>query len=255
MTSDDVKAAMLTHALYRLHAKAAITEYGGHGMDGIADVFMLTDADFTHEFEVKVAAGDLAGELAAIEYIKAKQLTLGETPPEKPRSLSKLPKHNNYLGYGHEMYANMVLRPNYFSFVVPVELEKRALIAIEGTPYGLYAVTSREYRESYWFDVECKRRAKRIHNDKATSQIHANILRKACTEVQLLRSSSVKRCTGCRKILPKRCDDCEKTIRDRRQYRKDHDACWAYMESLPESERKGAFGRCMEERKAQRVVS
>lgn len=249
---------MLTHILYRLKNRAAVTEYGGSGVVGIADVFALGDNDQTHEFEVKVDAGDLAGEIEAIKYLvaRASQPTLSDTVLPT-RQLSKTSKHNIYLGEENEVYRMIQRRPNKFSFVVPPSLEDKALSGLTGTPYGLYVVEEVSYRQfgslqasapHLYYEPVCKRKAKRIHKDVAKNEVINNIVRKACTEVEILRRKLAdgRVCTQCPTVLSKRCPKCEEKIKKSRSYTKNSNACWAEVASLPPNEQGVAFNKCME---------
>lgn len=252
ITSDDIKAAMLTHVLYRLHSNAAVTEYGGEGVIGIADVFAYLESGFTHEFEVKVSAADLAGELATIKYLVGKRsLQLGEATPEPPRGLSKTSKHNIYLGEKVDVYAQfgMQHRPNRFSYVVPPELEEKAKASLEGTPYGLYVATARSYGETVLWEPECKKKAGYIHKDRANAAVLKHILKKACTEVEVLRREKAKgrRCTKCLKGLPGRCENCDNSIKESREYNRKAAKCWLVVKDMDFGpERTKAYQECMD---------
>lgn len=209
--SKELKGRMLTHMLYRLHYAAAITEYGGRGSYGIADLYGITDAGFTHEFEVKVDRGDLMGELKAIKFHSAPQQKIGE----ERVVMSKSGKHGSYLsGYKHggsAEYEYGVGRPNKFSFVVTEALAPLAKEWLKGTPYGIFQVCDG--------GPECIKKADYLHKEKAGQVVWMNILRKACTEVETLRGKDFgNRCSHCEARMPGRCDKCEGDIaKSRRQ--------------------------------------
>ena len=238
----DIKATMLTHALYRLHFAAAVTEYGGSGVIGIADIFGLLASGFTHEFEVKVSKSDLAGELKAIEYWKkSDQLSINQTD-HRYAPVSKGGKHHIYLRGDHQVYSSMPRRPNKFSFVVPFDLQEYARKGIEGTPYGLFCIDIHENGGHPYSDVGCQKKAGYLHKEKSRDEVAANILRKACTEVEVLRGqlAAGKRCTKCHKSMPTRCDSCDLSIKKERAYRKNSDLCFKEIEKTGES-----FAVCM----------
>lgn len=175
---------MLWHALYRLHATAAVTEYGGKGVDGIADVYGITESGYSYEIEVKCSKNDLAGELEAIRHIQAWNAapTLGEKPMPK-RSMSKRLKHEVYLSGTYPWRI-----PNRFYFVVPIDLREYALKALEGTPYGLFSVNSTPTSLGSQEWVSEDKDARHLHKEKVSDEVKENILRKSCTEIAALRA-------------------------------------------------------------------
>lgn len=184
MNAHDLKAEMLTHMLYRLKFTAAVTEYGGRGLIGIADVFGILGSGYTHEFEVKVSKADLAGELRAIEYWTKPEEVRGPLFEQShaKTALSKGGKHHIYLCGDRDTYTGVYARiPNKFSFVTPWDLKEVALEAIHGTPYGLYVIQHHENGGHPWSDVICAKVAKNLHKEKAHDEVASNILRKACT--------------------------------------------------------------------------
>lgn len=239
MNSKEVKAEMLSHALYRLHYMAAVTEYGGKGVMGVADIFTVHTSGYTHEFEVKVTKADLAGEIETIQYLLNAQTELGQEPK---KYFAKSDKHRIYLnGPRTELYKDFALRPNKFSFVVPVELSEYAKAALKSTPYGLYVVTS---------GPECYLKADFLHKDKVESEVLENILHKACIEVDTLRRQVARGsvCPGCYSKLPGRCESCDNRIKNERKYRKASNVCFAKVEGVPYGEeRSNAFKACMTE--------
>lgn len=246
MNAKEVKADMLGHVLYRLRYAAAITEYGGVGSYGIADIFGMQESGFTHEFEVKVSRSDLAGELNAIEYwTRPEQLAIGD-PGHRSAPVAKGGKHCAYLKgvLGPLAYAMKI--PNKFSFVVPAELREFAKDGLKNSPYGLYVIDG---------DPSCVKRAEYLHKEKATEQIRMNILRKASGEVASLRRQVLEgmKCTGCYKSLSTRCEVCAMQIKDRRDYKRRSDACWKKVDHLPENERGPAFTACLLEEKGKTI--
>lgn len=194
MKSQELKAAMLSHMLYRLHHIGAVTEYGGKGVHGIADCFGITEAGLTYEFEVKCSRADLMGELNAIEYILSEK-TLFKSE-ERPKTFSKGLKHKVYLKPESISYTWIKENaPNYFSFVVPEKLRAIANEKLKNTPYGLYIVFWHENGNYPYFEVSCDKRGKRLHDAKVTNEQIFNILRKNSVEVQCLRSNGAKDAT------------------------------------------------------------
>lgn len=254
MNAHDLKAEMLTHMLYRLKFDAAITEYGGRGTIGNADVFGILPSGFTHEFEVKVSKADLAGELRAIEYWKKPEDL--RTPlfeeGKKIVPLSKGGKHHIYLRGDRDVYTGIFSRvPNKFSFVVPENLVRYAEAALADTPYGLFMVDIHENGGHPYADVGCIKKAGYLHKEKAHDEIAANILRKACTEIEVLRRQAAKgkRCTKCYSPLPGRCEKCELSIKRDRDYRRRQNQCWKEIEQSGET-----FQVCMARKEAEEKI-
>lgn len=222
MRSSEIKAEILSHMLYRLRFKAVVTEYGGVGVSGIADVFGITDSGYTHEFEVKVSKSDLMGELEAIRSMFNSPRLLGKSQ----RHISKGSKHNLYLGksLNQETWDQVFVRPNCFSFAVPSVLSDFAKEFLSNTPYGLYVITLHENGGHPWTEVFCEKKAAKLHKNKPPSDVHENITRKACSEVAVLRAKIRKGniCTHCDSVLPSRCDGCEKKIAGNRAYNRAH---------------------------------
>lgn len=198
MTSKELKASVLFYMLYGLHFMAAVTEYGGVGVEGIADCFGITTADLSHEIEVKVSKQDLAGELAAIKYHIKHRIPVRdeanhgmqsffedrpdnskavEPPPQKAR---KGAKHWFYLvkeGNGHSWR----LKPNRFSFAVPSELIGYAKGELDGTPYGLIEVNK-------YGACSCIKKAEYLHKEKVKDVVLRKLLHKTSTEIQNCRA-------------------------------------------------------------------
>ncbi len=220
MKSQELKADILSHVMYRLQYEGAVTEYGGKGVSGVADVFALRKTGYTHEFEVKVTKTDLMGELKSIQYIVEKQQRIDEEPKIRPHA--KYPKHNAYMenAEGQKIYWKHY-RPNQFSFVVTEALVDFAKEGVKGSPYGVYMVNKVE--------VKCVVRAGYLHKDKADILLVKNMMRKAATEVEYTRRELANglRCTSCEELLRTRCKECEEKMRKERKYRKDSARCYA----------------------------
>ncbi len=168
MKAAEVKASILSHALYRLHFVAAITE-SGHGCAGIADVLGILESGYTVEFEVKTSKADLMGELKSIAALVQKVDLFAD--PSKKVNVAKYPKHNSYLN-NTGMYSHMLeleMRPNKFFFAVPEALEEIAKKGLVGTPYGLYSVDS-------YGNAACKKRGDLLHDRKASERLRLKIL-------------------------------------------------------------------------------
>lgn len=202
-----MKAHVLFYMLYRLHFMAAVTEYGGVGCEGIADLYGITDADLTHEIEVKVSRADLMGELVAIRYHVEEKLADALVHPsgmplfgikpdaEKaqkpaPPQARKGTKHWWYLRnegnvqkseWGNEYWRQ---KPNRFSFAVPPALAAIAKEYLKGTPYGLIVVTAA-------YDVSTVKKAEYLHKEKVSDKVLRKILHKTSTEIQSVRSELV----------------------------------------------------------------
>lgn len=191
MTSRELKAEVLFYMLYRLHFMAAVTEYGGVGCEGIADLFGITGADLTHEIEVKVSKADLMGEIAAIKYHLQEKLppTMWGGRPEHreppPKNIRKSTKHWWYLVKEGAGYEDWRRKPNRFSFAVPRELEEIAKQELKGTPYGLIVVGGA-------YVVSTEKKAEYLHKEKVNDAVLRKVLHKSCTEIQSLRSAAIK---------------------------------------------------------------
>lgn len=202
MTSKEMKAHLLFYMLYRLHFMAAVTEYGGVGTDGIADLYGITSADLSHEIEVKVSKQDLAGELQAIKYhvknrIPARSVhntgmmsdIFGSRPDTEkvveppPRGARKGTKHWWYLCETAQS-GDWRVKPNRFSFAVTPALKDFALAELKETPYGLIVV-----KEAY--DVVTVKKADYLHKEKVSDKVLRKVLHKSCTEIQSVRQELV----------------------------------------------------------------
>lgn len=201
MTAIELKAAALFYMLYRLHFFMAVTEYGGKGCEGIADLFGINAAGFSHEFEVKVAKADLAGELRTIRWLL-------DRDEKKNCTYAKLDKHCKYFGVappgdqrqwwsdGRPPHVEVI--PNKFSFCVPPELAKYAFDELKGTRYGLVVITGS-------YDFETKKKAEYLHKEKPTQETIMKLAHKSSTEIQSLRHDLVvaqKNYAALRKQLP-----------------------------------------------------
>lgn len=193
MKSSDIKVRMLWYLLYKNYNLAGITEYGGPGVNGIADVLCVNWNHFTHEYEVKVSKADLAGELKTIQLLcdvtslfhEGKKNYLDEI-----RTFSKLDKHCHYLQRvppGEEMGFRMFGKPtdfstmpNKFSFVVPPDLKDYAKENLKNTPYGLM-VAAGDY------DLSVVKKADWLHKGKVNDETVRKIAHKSCTEMYSTR--------------------------------------------------------------------
>ena len=165
MKSKEVKAKVLEWLLYRMGYHAAFTEVQN------ADVYAITRSKYSHEFEIKINKADLMSELNCVKDITL----LGVI--NKP--YKKLWKHQKYLGKSSSHLPAVL--PNYFSFVVPTELVKTAVEILTGTPYGVYELDGGIYK---------RKKAEFLHKEKITDEQLFYLLRKASTEVEVLRSGT-----------------------------------------------------------------
>lgn len=179
MISAEVKSNLLFYLLYQRNYLACATEYGGHGSDGIADVFGISKSGMTHEFEIKVSKADLAGELHAISFEKERQQDGTLFAP--PRKAHKTSKHRFYLGNSDAHYLSPFRqKPNHFSFVVPDALADFAINACKGTPYGVLCFNQSGA-------ITSKKNVGRIHTTPVDQKTLYNFLHKLSTEVDTLR--------------------------------------------------------------------
>lgn len=218
MKSAEVKAKMLGQIMYGSHYSACVTEYGGYGVTGVADLFGIRDNGYSHEFEVKVSRQDLMGELNSIQAV------LNEGNIFEKTTISKASKHKHYIN-GSPTNPYMIFdtrRPNQFSFAVIKELEELAVEKLKGTPYGLYVVVD-DTKLTQRVDPRCVIKAKYLHKDKVDQKVYLNILRKACTEVEFTRAQLARglRCTGCYSHLPTVCEMCTATRKREAEMRKE----------------------------------
>lgn len=224
MNAKIAKAEMLAFLLYEKKYKCAVTEYGGSGTIGNADIFGFTKADFTHELEVKCSKADLAGEIASIKNLARHEdaAMLGE------RNMAKLSKHSTYLQaapQGEMPWSqrewDMTHVPSRFSFVLPPELLDYALNNLIGTPYGVYVVHEREYLGQKRYSVSEERRPEQLHKNKVTDDIKEYLLHKTSNEIQILRSKDAKgtTCTACHCDIPNRCEKCTASFKKAAEYR------------------------------------
>lgn len=229
MNSKEIKREILWYVLYRLHYLAAITEYGGKGASGIADVYGITKSGYTVEFEVKCSKSDLVGELNAIKHFFSKETLFKDAEVKK---LNKYWKHRLYNGGGNPIWhsGQLSMRPNQFYFVVTDDLGAFALEQLKDTPYGLYKMEGgglTKMKKSEYF-----------HKEKPSDEVKMNILRKACVEVETTRTQLLKGliCTGCHKSLSTCCDSCmdkkERRRLDNKKWREENKRCLAEREAL-----------------------
>lgn len=185
MKSEDLKVSMVEHCLYRLGCNGAVTEYGGKGSGGIADVYAITRAGYSIEFEIKVNKQDLLGELNAIDYIKNEHLGIQPRLEDGPReqrytgkNYSKATKHWSYLAYDSEYKVKRC--PNQFYFFVTLDLLDLAKERLKDTPYGLYVLRG---------TPECVKKADKLHREKVPEDVLINMLRKASNEILYARTA------------------------------------------------------------------
>ena len=187
MTSVEAKSYLLNYLLYKMRHHCAVTEYGREGLVGNADVFSLTNADYSNEFEIKVNRGDLLSELNTIRYIKNPPAVYD--PQEDPirqrtPSTNKLGKHSLYLS--NLGLLDIVSVPNKFYFAVPKELVELAIQRTQGTPYGVVKISDK------WFEVNIEKPAEYLHKKKVEERIKRFLLRKTSVENANLREKLLK---------------------------------------------------------------
>lgn len=161
--SVEIKERLLFFLLYRMGYHAAFTEMLN------ADVFAITRAKYTHEFEIKTSKPDLMSELNCVKEL----VMFGEAK----KSYAKNWKHTRYLGITNSVLSIEI--PNYFSFVVVPELSKTALEILATTAYGVY-----EYDGGY---IRNLKKATLLNKEKVSEKLFFYLLRKAAVEVQTLR--------------------------------------------------------------------
>jgi hypothetical protein len=73
------------------------------------------------------------------------------------------------------------------------------------------------------YDIGCKKRGEYLHKREVDRALFANVLRKACTEVEVLRRKVAegRHCTICHKKLPYRCEACEKAAKESKAHRRE----------------------------------
>lgn len=184
MTSIEIKQKLLWELLYKRGYHMAVTEKSM--IYGIADIFALTKAGFTHEIEIKVSRADLKSELDCVD------LVCSGKKQEKP--MSKFHKHLAYLkqdaraskyslfdparepnprvvyGFQSDIAIEKTDLPNKFSFAVPTELVEYAQEKLKDTPYGVFAISP----AGTIFQVK---EAKHIHKEKITQKEIMYLLR------------------------------------------------------------------------------
>lgn len=157
----------------------AVTEYGYRGVDGIADIFSVSDALFSYEFEIKVNKGDLQGELRSIReiYYPTPEWDREEDPiPPRQYCMPKLSKHKNYLD--HESFG---VRPNRFFFAVTSDLLHLAVSELKNTPYGVI-----ELNENFW-ECAVRKKSKALHDEEISTDVLHHMVKKSSLEIATLR--------------------------------------------------------------------
>lgn len=186
----------MSHMLYALNFQGIITEYGGVGTNGIADLFGITSSGYTHEFEVKTAKSDLAGELKSIKFhlpankgLFAQQDFSGATKGFKHRHYLN-PTQSETSKYPYTLCSDRDI-PNKFSFVVSDDLKEFALKELENTPYGLWVVFWHENGGHPFSKMMRFKKAEFLHKTKPSNEIISRMFHKACTEIEGLRSKRI----------------------------------------------------------------
>jgi hypothetical protein len=176
MTSADVKKALAAHLLWKGGMKAIAHEHS----TGLSqcDVFAMNKDFRSFEYEIKVSASDLRGELAIIKAV------LSGVDPRLGRkgvSWSKSEKHRRYLNRNQtwmEASSYQPFVPNYFYFVVPDELVSEAVAGCQGTPYGVMRGGDTYLHNNSPFQVH--KRAFRMHEETMTIKQVTDLCRRLC---------------------------------------------------------------------------
>lgn len=192
MTSKEIKHKLLFDLLYRRGYHMAVTEKTM--FYGIADVFAMSKAEYTHELEIKTSRQDLKSEIDAIELVLSGK--------KQEKHLAKFHKHLAYLkldnrGSKYSLFdpeedtRPYILKtfekpeveksriPNKFSFAVTPDLKEYAKKSIEGTPYGLFVI------HAHSIDLEVQ--AKHLHKEKISREEVMYLLRKVSIEIENVR--------------------------------------------------------------------
>lgn len=210
MDSDKLKEMMLWYLLWKNYNLIAVTEYGGVGTEGIADVFCMGWNHFSHEYEIKVARSDLLGELKTVKLLCDKTSLFHEGKKsylDEIRTFSKLDKHARYLQrvppgeeMGHRMFGstpNLSAIPNKFSFVVTPDLKALAKEYLAGSPYGLVVVAGD-------YEVSVVKKAEWLHREKTSNEVMEKVAHKTSTELYgVRRELSISRANYKNAIKPK----------------------------------------------------
>lgn len=175
----EVKTRLLWHLLYRMSCPIAVTEHGGRGVEGIADVFAVNRNRFTHEFEIKVARSDLMGELKTIRWLMDREGEAGSKVYKHCRYLKTAPPGDTGMRWGERPYEFSTI-PSRFSFVVLADMKEEAREMLKGTPYGLLV-----YEGRYFSSIK---KVEKIHNEKADAETIFGLAHKTSMEVENVRS-------------------------------------------------------------------
>lgn len=193
MDSAKLKERMLWYLLIKNYNLLAVTEYGGVGSEGIADVFAVGWNHFSHEYEIKVARSDLMGELKTVKLLCDRTSLFHEGKKsylDEIRTFSKLDKHSRYLQrvppgeeMGYRMFGKPVdfsTIPNKFSFAVTPDLRALAKECLAGTPYGLVVVAGD-------YEVSVVKKAEWLHREKISNDTMEKVAHKTSTELYGVR--------------------------------------------------------------------
>lgn len=156
-TATEIKNDLITYFLFDRNFVCAAHEIAL--CEGIADIAGISDGRQLYEVEVKVDWADLKSELDAIKQVQEFNNGLFGTGQNDNNTLAK-PKYkkhflylkgaaefckNQYkmyekLGDGNIFIDSVILKtfaPHKFYFAVPENLREKAVLALEGTPYGV----------------------------------------------------------------------------------------------------------------------
>ena len=176
MTSKEAKIALVEHLLYGHGRMMAMTEFR------YADVFAVTRAFYTEEYEIKVEKGDLRRELEVVAWAAG----FGD---QKNFAWNKRHKHKRYFEAAGIRKAESTAWgipstedvPNRFYFVVPdMEMEELAMRCLRSTPYGLIRLV--EIPHGPWIRVDVVKEAINLHGKKESADKLLPHMRKVCTE-------------------------------------------------------------------------
>jgi hypothetical protein len=182
-TSKFFKIEIGTNLLYQRNYLGVFTEYRG------ADLFGIKRSLYTTEIEIKTSKHDLQSEIRSIDYAKNGGVGYGYAG-------GKLNKYSKHLGYLKEqkdgVYGNWYKMhvPNEFYFAVPSNLVIDAIKGTDGTPYGVISIG--KYKGGYqnkheFWGINYYKKAEKIHKVKITHEEMILLIRKASTEVFVLR--------------------------------------------------------------------
>lgn len=193
MTALELKNALAKQHLLELHRIAVITESAVYSN---ADLISVTQSLFTQEFEIKTSVADLRREAIAIQV--AKDYKEGRQPDLRITAnsfaFSKFSKHREYLCQDNPR----TTLPNEFSFFVPEELETEAMLAVQGTPYGVCLLHKSMVKENHWSGIyryiepfHWSVKPKKLHTNKLTIPELQKIMRRVSIESYYLREKVI----------------------------------------------------------------